>query len=328
MKLKYIIALIALSCIVIIYNSQGKSKPYLFTRKIVQDSVTKIHSIIDKNIKEHEFLYAHEDTLLSYKQQHDSLFLLDLYSLTGDSFIKHTEIELPIPQIVATKQNSIFYINKFQLCKQDINDGERLQLSPNDCYIYNSYPINMNLHICLGTKLMDGQYITGFYLLENKNVRLVKQIESNKDTTSIYMNSLAYSGSFTKSKKYISYYCNKMSHIYIFNLDAQYIAHVRTKENVPEPEIFLFNGIYLYKRGHTFQTNIGMYEQDDYIHVLSYRTEHSQIILDKYSIKSGKYTNSYTINENCNNKFVNSVFQYNSLIVINLQDRFISLQLL
>ena len=79
--------------------------------------------------------------------------------------------------------------------------------------------------------------------------------------------------------------------VYIFTKDGNFITNITTKENVPIPQITNFNETYMYKRGHTFSTNIGSFVIGNDIHIISNRVVENKnaIIVDRYSIKNSNY---------------------------------------
>jgi hypothetical protein len=169
----------------------------------------------------------------------------------------------------------------------------------------------------LGTSKQNDLYKTGFYKLSNGNPECIKVIDINKDSTFLYKNSLIYSGGFVGNDDYLLFYCNKIPSVYIFTLEGEFIKSVFTKENVPKPIIDSFKDVYIYKRGHTFNTITGVHEYLGNLYVLSYRCVETHVVIDKYSIKTGEYLGSIQVNEvKMQNNEIENVFGIGNIMIL------------
>lgn len=124
-------------------------------------------------------------------------------------------------------------------------------------------------------------------------------------------------GNLVRLGNYIIYKCDLQSLIFLFDLKGNYITTIKTKENVPEPSITVFNDMYVYTRGRTFNSNVGAFVCKEYLNVISYRSnEDRRVVVDRYSISNGNYVDSFVLDDlRCSNREINQVFQTKDLVI-------------
>lgn len=123
---------------------------------------------------------------------------------------------------------------------------------------------------------------------------------------------MAYYGTFLKAYNNITFTFAHIPFIIVFSNNGSPIKIIKTKDNVPFPVIIQYKDYYLYKRGETFNSNIGAYVKNNFVYVFSSRvpfnTKH--FIIDVYNLTTGAYINSIVAdNKNtANNSDISRVY--------------------
>lgn len=173
-------------------------------------------------------------------------------------------------------------------------------ISPSDMKVLKIFDFNEEYIISISERIVSkNEYLTGFYLISKidiNDIKLIGKLEINKKTKAAE-NSLIYNGYFSNNSKHINYNFDKISRISLINKNDLSLFNVSTIDNVSIPEldkrVINKDTLYTYRRGKTFNSNLGSFSIDDTLFVCSYRTiKDSQIILDKYLINNNKYFKS------------------------------------
>lgn len=332
MKIKYFIFLIVISLLVIISKNRKEINDMSFNRQksvnniILSNNIDSIHTI-----PEHNFIFQADSLLFYYFKDKEKtpLYQWNIFDLKRNCITSKGNMNTPSSLITDYANNYIFYTLDGSIIIENLSNQEIKNISHFSGEPYSIFSISHDKLLVLGTFKRDNIYKTGFYEISttDNNVKLIRHIENIKDSSFIQKNSLIYSGNFVKSKNYILYFCDKQSDVYIFNPEGNFIADFKTKDNVPKPIIQTFNDTYLYKRKHTFRSNIGMYERNNVIYVLSYRCSEDNIVLDKYDIKGAYIGSVFLYDIKLPNKNVNNLFGIGKNIILNTENSFIVLEL-
>jgi hypothetical protein len=324
MKLRYAITLIVIMFVVIAYKAFRRDKEVLFSfeRKYLSENIHRsLFGDLSFLMTEKGSILQTDSILLNYTRtsKQDSIYTLRMYNMKNNT-LNETSICLTTnQQIEYNLHNDIYYTDKLKLFRKTAGDHHASQIIVDrDIVEYRVYPLRTNGCIFLGTSKQNDLYETGFYKLSNGNPVCIKVIDINKDSTFLYRNRLVYSGGFVGNDNYLLFYCDKIPSIYIFTLEGEFIKSIFTKENVPKPIIDLFKDVYIYKRGYTFNTIIGVHEYLGNLYVLSYRCAETHVVIDKYSIKTGEYLGSIQVNEvKMQNKEIKNVFGIGNIMILN-----------
>lgn len=323
--------LIIFGSLIIIFLKSYKfnfKKDYYFDRNITKTSILKPIKIpILDSIKNHDFILATDNIITVYESQlpQNNSINIKQYDIIKKTIVKNFKTTLPIGTISFVNNDNLFYIDKFQLLSKNIISNKISSISKLNLKIFNAFPIsNINEYIILGEIKMAGLTKVAFikYNTITNISKVIREININNEGTN--RNFLMSNGVFSKNSNYITYTFNKSSKIFVFNKNGNFINQINTKENVPNPEIIEFNGSFGYKRGATYSTNIATFIKNDDVYILSERiNEDKKIIIDRYSLKNGKYKNSFALNNTeYGNKKVNNIFQIGNLIIINSSSDF------
>jgi hypothetical protein len=326
------LTIIIISLIIIVSKSFNISqkKNYFFERNFVKvNNLKSIKISILDSINNHDFINATNNIITVYnkKQIDNNIYRIDIYDISKNKIMKSFETSLPTNSISYIKDSCLVYIDKFILFSKNIIDNKISNISNSNCKIYNAFPLaNKKEYIFLGESKINNITKVGFFKsnIITKKLTIIKEIKTGTIKTN--KNFLIYTGIFSTNSNYITYTSNKTSNVFIFGLSGNLVNHIKTKENVPNPEIIEFNNTFGYKRGFTFSTNIATFIKKDDVYILSERVEKSNnAVVDKYSLTTGEYLSSFNIKSiNTDNQNINNIFQMNDTIIFNSNYKFIS----
>jgi hypothetical protein len=283
----------------------------------IQSNQKKLSIFEDKAVT-----IQNDQYLFSYKHNGEKTSW-QLYDVIQDSIVAN-DVSLNIPTIVNYWQNGkIFSINGDNCSIINLLTDDLSNIHYTDYYFMNAAPLSENHFIALASSYSSGVIHTGFYRFDigNKLGCPIYELDESKDSLSCYRNTLIYSGTFVRGNDYIAYVCDKQSKIYLFLKDGTFYKEINTIDKVSKPQISFFKGVYIYKRGFTHYSSIGVYEWKQNLYVLSYRTREDCAVYDKYSISSGKYIGSFRVEDfKVQNKDIESVYGFRNMILLKIKN--------
>jgi hypothetical protein len=333
---KFLVSVIIISSVIITIRFKlfsSYNSDYDFVRDIdVNNSLIPDTISFLNEIHEYSFITLTDNMLVLYKKKdsYENTYLLIYFDFIQKKKIEEMLVKIPPGLISFSKGHDVFWINQFNLYSTNIHIKDTKKIFPNsEDFIFNAFPLKgKDTYLCFGEKKMDKGYMFGFYRvnIDDSTCFVAKELNLQINSDDKIEKSLIYNGEFVVNGNYISYVCKRIPFIYVFNLNGDFIQKITTKDNVPEPELVEFNNIYSYKRGSTFNSNIGVYIANDEVCVLSYRiSDIDSIIIDKYLLKTGEYLGSFLIeNTNRTNREINHVFQFHNNLILATINKFYS----
>ena len=198
--------------------------------------------------------------------------------------------------------------------KGDFSDIEGdLSVDQWTCYL------NQDSSVCILALILPdslSQYPNGFY----KYDFVKRKVDYNslltsfdiKDNYNNYLKRLlALGGVFFESSEYITYSCFYTPNIYVFRKNGDFVCHIKTKDNVPLPEISKYKDCYMLTMGKTYNSNVASFVYNNNIYVMSSQIERNldKYVIDSYSLSTGDYLYSFFIDNAASegNYIVNSL---------------------
>lgn len=321
MKRNSVIILIwvLVSCLIMCYKYKKDSydMPFVFERNMVENETFHFCNEVDikEGIGKETFLL--NDSIAIFYEQKEGKALFQYYNFNKESVDRIEEAINSDGVIVSIDDEKYVYVDKYALKSRNIYDSKIDLLYEGEVAVFFAHSCNDSVCLSFGCETNANTTVTGFYKLVNGTSCLIKGVEESDDEKSKYVNFLSYNGTFQKNNNYLVYMCEVRSLIYIFDLNGNYVNTIKTKDNIPNPVISLFNDTYVYTRGNTFNSSKGTFVENDYIYVLSYRsTNKENVIIDKYSIEGGNYIDSFMIPElSCGNSDIDKLYQIGSSIL-------------
>ena len=229
-----------------------------------------------------------------------------LYKLYVETFNfeKEKNINIVLPStanILFCNKEKVIYTNQFKLYEFSTESKKITKINLNNAKISSLKPLSITKSnfLCFAEVLKNNIYKTGFYIIDFKTgeIKLAKELETNNSSDAA-KNSLRYSGKFSLFNEVglISYCCDKFSKIYFFNTKGNFIKTITTEDNTPLPSVICNKADYtFYKRGSTWNTNMGLFIKGDKILVFSTVFKSiNKMIIDEYSFNDNKYIQSYS----------------------------------
>lgn len=332
-RLWIIIIIVSLVIITVKYFNFNQKEKYFFERNMVDENRLKPtdNGILD-SISNRDFINLTYNILTVYdkKKTENNRYMVALYDISKNKIVISTETNLPLNSIIFVKDSSVFYIDRFTLYSKNLFNNRISEITKQDFKIFNAFPLaKNNEYIVLGECKTNNLNKVGFFKYNSKtnSISVIKGIDTETKETN--KNFLIYAGTFSSNLSYITYALNKTSNVFIFDLKGDMVKHIKTKENVPNPQIVEFNSVFGYKRGFTFSTNTGIFLDKDNVCVLSNRCKSlGYLAIDKYSLTTGEYISTFKIEKtSIDNKDINNVFQVNDKIIFNSANDFYSYSL-
>ncbi len=141
---------------------------------------------------------------------------------------------------------------------------------------------------------------------------------------------MAYYGTFLNAYNNITFTFTHIPYVVIFSPNGTPIKIINTKDNIPFPEIIQYKDYYLYKRGATFNSNIGAYVKGNFVYILSYRTPFntSYFIIDVYNLSTGTYINSIVAKnkDHANNSDISKIYADRTTIYLKTKKGYYKLE--
>lgn len=306
------------TCSIFLFKQNDKKSdlPFVFKR-FMEDSINPLEfkKKIESELKELSPMRLLNDSLLFVYNDEKSSFMqynLKRERIEGMSYPFNRQ-----GLIVDMEPQDILFVDEGALQSINLQNNQINTYLFNGLEVFNACKCEDGCPIIIGWEKNDTANVTGFYKIQTEEPLLRKEIAQDKTEQSRFINHLTYNGYFSKCDPYIIYVCTMMSLIYVFDLNGDFIKEIHTKEQVPNPVISNFHDTYIYTRGQTFNTNIGVFSSQDEVYVLSYRcNEEKGVVVDKYSIKDGDYQGSFLIPEMpVRNQVINQIIQSNDRIV-------------
>lgn len=319
-KNNFIIILIVLIPLISLYFKKRDTNhdlPFVFERKLSPNTFLKQESCVPfEEDLDQSLLLKNDSTLILSSQKGNIMSLIYWNFKNGqlDTLQRKVNSHFLINSI---EKDYCFYVDRFKIKSINLHDSSTDTLALNHISIYSVFECPDQSLLALGYQ--EDTYSTTFYKIIQGQAIPLKKIkkEETNDKSHIMTNFLSYNGAFCKANNYIIYRCDLQSLIFLFDLKGNYITTIKTKENIPEPTITVFNDIYVYTRERTFNSNVGAFTHKGYLNVISYRSNNSyQVVVDRYSISNGEYVNSYTLDDlQCSNRKIRQVFQTKDKVV-------------
>lgn len=287
----------------VIYGKNKKDErklPFVFERHKIDNDVLRLDRVLDvrKEVDKSSFLLS--DTMLVLYDWKTGKRSFIYYNLAKECVERQEVVMEPDAALVSFMDNDRYiYVDRSVLKSRRILGSESDTLYSGTVSVFSACRCDDGTYLCLGCDTGSvRQAVTGFYKLDHGSHIQVEEIEKNTDIESKWINFLSYNGSFQKSGDYLTYRCDVRSLIYVFDLMGNYIQTIHTKDDVPAPAIRSFAGTYIYTRGETFNSNKGCFIWNDFVYVLSYRSDdRDNVVLDKYAMATGRYVGSFEVPE-------------------------------
>lgn len=108
---------------------------------------------------------------------------------------------------------------------------------------------------------------------------------------------LAYDGLFTRTSEHTIYTPFFFPRVLLFDSCGRSLGAISTIDQIPAPVIAYHDGLFVYKRGSAFRTNLAAQILGEKLYVLPYRVNrlNTQFILDVYSLPEGRYEYSVAL---------------------------------
>jgi hypothetical protein len=231
----------------------------------------------------------------------DNLCEMSYYDI--NSFNNSNKFTFRLPknaQIEYCNKENVFYINKYELSAYYIKNKKHQNLNLANFKIYTLIDLGIDSSklLIFGQYKVGSHFQTGFYLfdLNTKIITPSKIIETNK-LSKASENLLIYSGKFSIiDTNTISYCCGKLSKIFFFNVQGDFIKELITKDKSPKATLVTNTSGTFFKRGSAFNTNSAVLKLSDKLLVFSSRTNEKNVIMvDTYSYKTNSYLSSSEI---------------------------------
>ena len=319
-KNNLIIILVVLIPLISLYLKKrniNRNLPFVFERELSPNSFLKQEKIIpfEGNLNQKSFLIndsmfilnTQEGKMASFISWNFETGILDTVQREVDSYLLINSI----------RNNRCLYVDRFKIKSIDFINSSTDSIVLNNISTYSIFECQDESFLMLGYQKDANE--TAFYKVIQGQPVLLKEIRKEKinDESRKFINNLLYNGEFSEIGNYIIYKCDLQSLIFLFDLKGNYITTIKTKENVPEPSITVFNDMYVYTRGRTFNSNVGAFVCKEYLNVISYRSnEDRRVVVDRYSISNGNYIDSFVLDDlRCSNREINQVFQTKDLVI-------------
>lgn len=142
---------------------------------------------------------------------------------------------------------------------------------------------------------------------------------------------LAYSGSFSKAFGYITYTFHHIPYVYVFDNNGEFIATIKTKDNVPFPSIIRYKDYFVFERGNSFNSNISSFILDDIVCIFSYHSPaNGALTIDCYNLSDGGYKGSIFLKDNGgkirNNAQIDEVTSISDNILVRVEGKITTLK--
>ncbi len=226
--------------------------------------------------------------------------------LNATTLVEETKINVPLPDqisILYASKKKIYYRKKLDVFEFDINSRHTRDISIENTKIFDLLPLDNGKAICLGNiaDVNTSKNSFSFFTIDihsNCMGKIEKELATSNEDEALE-NSLKYSGQFIKTDTHVMYPFDKYGKVLTFNNLGNFHKEIETIDKVKLPGITFFNGLYTYKRGATFYSNTASLINGDNIYVFSCRPGNLKyIMVDRYSLKNGKYTSSYKLDFN------------------------------
>ncbi len=344
MKNKFLITLISVLlglviCIVIteFFNVTSKKK-YYFDRNFISKSILKFEKTYPKMDQSEYVMYLRSDNNIVERDRTEIDEKNSKYKFyfSDQLFSKKSYRTIVLPNnlnVILCNFNKLFYSNKLILNSFDFDTNITIKYSFKDLKIINMKGISKTKYLCFGeAKDKHNNYNTGFFIIDiSNNTYLYSKIIQTNDYSICPENALMYSGTFTYNSdtpnNIISYCCDKYSSIYFFDENGYFIKELKTKENLPLPQILKNSkGDSFYGRSGTWSSNSGMFMNENEIFVFSTRSDFfTKIIIDQYSFKTLEYKNSFKLIYNkSNSNSIRNVYKLKNKILIGFEFNYAS----
>lgn len=303
------------------FDKESDDSLFGFERIFVKNKELFFDKKIDLELGVNNLIYPVNDSMLILLDEENRFFF---YNLNRQQVDKEKKIIAQQGFITYADADKFLYIDRYTLNSVSLNNLESNVIETDSISVFSACYCNDNIYIFLGYSEKDSIANVGFYKLDGDVIQLVHNVENSgcdKDSKFIY--DLSYNGNFLITGNYLIYVCSVKSYMYIFDLNGNYLCTIRTKDNVPSPNISVFNDTYIYTRGKTFNSNIGAFIKNDIVYVLSYRfNDEHNVIIDRYSLSDGNYVNSIKVPElSCANNHIEQLFQMGNFIVFYAQEQ-------
>lgn len=308
-------------------NKKDEQKlPFVFEQYKINSDLLCFDRVLDIRMDEGKSPFLLGDTTLVLYDWKAGKKSFVYYDIIKERIERQEEVVEPVAGLVSFMDvDKYVYVDQSILKSRSILDLRSDTLYLGTVNVFSAYRCDNGTYLCLGCDTGSiRQAVTGFYKLDCGSHIQVKEIERNTDMDSKWINFLSYNGSFQKSGDYLTYRCDVRSLIYVFDLRGNYIQTIHTKDDVPAPAIRSFAGTYIYTRGETFNSNKGCFIWNDFIYVLSYRSDdRDNVVLDKYSMATGGYVGSFEIPElPVRNNHVDEILQAGDRILFCAEGKF------
>jgi hypothetical protein len=327
-NIKVWVGIIILSAIVIFSRgfSSQPGKKFLFDRTFVKNSIARIDNPTVAGLDVTSI--TTDSITCSYIQisNANGTSLYDVRYYDNINFALVDSFQLRLPQTAQIKNctpGQVYYIDRFNLYLYDLAENSHEKISPANFKCLNIASVKPNTLLLFGEDSVGPIFRSGYFTLDlaSGSIAPSKIIEENA-FTSAAPNSLIYSGKFTRvGKNSMSYYCDKYSRIFFFDNNGKFVREFITRDKTPKPQLVQNNVAFYYKRGSTFNVNNGIHVENDKLLTFSCRSEPvSYMIIDIYSLESGKYLSSTKLhNKDWNCPDVISVSNAGKNTIINFQ---------
>ncbi len=234
--------------------------------------------------------------------------------------------------ILYNNKLNVIYTNNFKLYKLDkktnttsIVDIKGLKIS-----LVEILPNSTSKYLCFAELKENKTYKTGFFVVDFITLKITpSKIFVEKNYTDVASNALCYSGSFSafKEENYIVYYCNKYSKLFFFDLNGSYKKELTTADQTPLPSLIKNSqGFTYYKRGGTWNTNMGLFLRNNKVFVFSASNSiFNKIVIDEYSLDDLHYSQTFTLNYDGLNSFsIRQIFMDKNKLIIGFETQYAS----
>lgn len=234
--------------------------------------------------------------------------------------------------VLHSNPKKVIYTNNFRLFELDKSQHKSCEILIPGLKVTSlkALPDSDSKFLCFSELKTADDYETGFFVIDfnTKAIRLSKLLVTH-DATDVPTNSLRYSGSFSvfADQNTIAYGCNKFSKIYFFDNKGNFKNELNTADATPLPEVIQNSqGYTFYKRGHTWNTNMGVFVKNNKAFVFSASSKvYNTIIVDEYSLKDFTYVQSHKIKHDYeNSQSVRHAFIDGDKLVIGFETHYAS----
>ncbi len=305
-----------------LFDSNSK-KEYSFERNFSEKKVLTFEKHFEKLDTEEYLMSLKSDNYLVERDRKNSTDYTIYF--TDYNFKKKEKFEVSLPansNIIFCNKEKILFTLKFKTYEYLISSKKvnEIQLKNFTLMLLQNIDQTKDTFLCFGEHLIDDKFVTGFFTvnLTDLSIKLSKKIETNNKSR-ILVNSLKYTGNFSKQGDQIIFCCEKYSKIYFFDNDGALLKELRTADETDLPNIITDNkGYNFYSQDGTWDTNMSAFINNNKVYVFSASgIGFGTIIIDEYSYDDLNYIQSYRLDYNNQVSYnVRNVYRNKNQIII------------